>query len=116
MARSSTAGRALKPAILEIQFIKIRRDLKDTGFFYRSVVVIALVALLFFAYLQMRLTNVQMGYDISSANTERFKLVDKNNRLKLEQARLMAPQRIERIAVEELGLSYPTARQIKRLK
>jgi cell division protein FtsL len=116
MARSTTAGRALKPAILDIQSIRIRRDLKDTGFFYRSLIVVAFVALLFFAYLQMRLTTVRMGYDISSADSERSILVDKNNRLKLEQARLMAPQRIERIAIEELGLSYPTARQIKRLK
>jgi cell division protein FtsL len=116
MARTFSTGRALKPAILEIQSIRIRRDLKDTGFFYKSLVVVAFVALFFFAYLQMRLTTVRMGYDISSANTERAKLLDKNNRLKLEQARLMAPQRIERIAIEELGLSYPTARQIKRLK
>ncbi len=116
MARSTTAGRALKPTILEIQSIRIRRDLKDTGFFYKSVIVVAFVALLFFVYLQMRLTTVRMGYDISSANTERSILVDKNNRLKLEQARLIAPQRIEKIATEELGLSYPTARQVKRLK
>ncbi len=115
MARSY-ATRALKPAILEIQAIRIRRDLKDTGFFYRSVIVVAFVALLFFAYLQIRLTTVRMGYDISSANTERSKLVDKNNRLRLEQARLRAPERIERIAIKELGLSYPTARQIKRIK
>ena len=96
MARIAAGRGTLKPAILEIQSIRIRRDLKDTGFFYKSVVVVAFVALLFFAYLQMRLTTVRMGYDISSANTERAKLVDKNNRLKLEQARLMAPQRIER--------------------
>jgi cell division protein FtsL len=116
MARATTAGRTLKPAILEIQSIRIRRDLKDTGFFYKAVVVVAFVGLLFFVYLQMRLTTVRMGYDISNANTERAILVDKNNRLKLEQARLMAPQRIEKIATEELGLSYPVARQIKRLK
>lgn len=116
MARSITADRALKPAILEIQSIRIRRNLKDTGFFYKSLVVVAFVALVFFAYLQIRLMTVRMGYDISNANTERAKLVDKNNRLKLEQARLMAPERIERIATEDLGLAYPTARQIKRLK
>ncbi len=115
MGRSLGAG-ALKPAILEIQTIRIRRDLKDTGFFYRSVIVVGFVGLLFFVYLQMRLTTVRMGYEISSANTERAKLVDKNNRLRLEQARLRAPERIERIALEELGLSYPTARQIKRIR
>lgn len=115
MARSSGV-RALKPAILEIQAIRIRRDLQDTGFFYKSVIVVAFVALLFFAYLQVRLMTVRMGYDISSANTERSKLVDKNNRLRLEQARLRAPERIERIALKELGLGYPTARQIKRIK
>ncbi len=115
MARSS-AIRAIKPTILEIQTIRIRRDLKDTGFFYKSVIVVAFVALLFFAYLQVRLTTVRMGYEISSVNTERSKLVDKNNRLRLEQARLRAPERIERIALEELGLIYPTARQIKRIK
>ncbi len=115
MARSSVT-RALKPTILEIQTIRIRRDLKDTGFFYRSVIVVGFVGLFFFAYMQMRLTTVRMGYDISSANTERAKLVDKNNRLRLEQARLRAPERIERIALEELGLIYPTARQIKRIK
>lgn len=116
MARSLTAGRALKPAILEIQSIKIKRDLKDTGFFYKALAVVAFVALVFFGYLQIRLTTVRLGYDISNVNTERSKLVDKNNRLRLEQARLMAPQRIEKIAIEELGLSYPTARQIKRLR
>jgi len=115
MARSAS-GRVMQPGILEIQTIKIRRDLKDTGFFYGSVIVVALVALLFFAYLQMRLTVVKLGYEISSANTERAKLTEVNNRFRLDQAGLRAPERIERIAREELGLAYPVARQIKRIR
>ena len=115
MARTS-AGRVMQPGILEIQTIRIRRDLKDKGFFYNSVIIVALVALVFFAYLQMRLTVVSLGYEISSANTDRAKLMERSNRLKLEQAGLRAPERIERIAREELGLGYPTARQVKRIR
>ncbi|MEE9543218.1 MAG: cell division protein FtsL [Thermodesulfobacteriota bacterium] len=115
MART-TISRATQPGILEIQSIRIRRDLKDTGFFYGSVIVVAFVALVFFAYLQMRLTVVKLGYEISSANTERAKLTDLSTRLKLEQAGLRAPERIERIAREELGLAYPTLGQVKRIR
>ena len=115
MARAATS-RVRQPGILDIQTIRIKRDLKDTGFLYGSVIVIALIALFLFAYMQMRLTTVKLAYEISSANSEREKLVDKNKRLRLEQAGLRAPERIERIAREEVGLAYPTAGQIKRIR
>jgi cell division protein FtsL len=112
----TTTSRVGQPGILEIQTIRIRRDLKDTGFLYGSVIVVALIALFFFAYMQMRLTTVKLAYEISSANSERIKLTDMNKRLRIEQAGLRAPERIERIAREELGLGYPAANQIKRIR
>jgi cell division protein FtsL len=115
MARAAT-NRATNPGILEIQTIRIKRDLKDTGFLYSSIIVIALIGLFLFAYMQMRLTTVKLAYEISSANSERAKLTDKNKRLRLEQAGLRAPERIERIAREEVGLAYPAAGQIKRVR
>ena len=106
----STAG------LLGEQRIRVRRDLRDASFFYIALMTIAFLSIFVFAYLWSRVTVVQLGYDISKANTERTRLVDMNKRLKLEQMRLKSPSRIKKVATGELGMRYPTKEQVIRLK
>jgi len=85
------------------------RNMRFTAFAF--LVAAAIVGVLFF-YIWCRLSVVSMGYDISEANRERGALMERNRRLKIEFMELKSPQRIERIALEELGLVHPSEGQI----
>jgi len=97
------------------QKVKSRRNPRDMKFISSALLVsLALVAVLFI-YIWCRLTVVSMGYEISKANMERSSLVERNRRLKIEFMELKSPQRIERIATNELGLVHPSEGQIVRV-
>jgi cell division protein FtsL len=104
------AARTGFPRVLKIQHVKSRRDLRDMGFLYISIVFSIIIVAVVFVYLGIRLA------EISELNRSRAALVEKNRRLRVEFEKLKSPQRIERIATEELGLSYPTSEQIIRIK
>jgi cell division protein FtsL len=110
------AARTGFPRVLKIQHVKSRRDLRDMGFLYISIVFSIIIVAVVFVYLGIRLAVVHTGYEISELNRSRAALVEKNRRLRVEFEKLKSPQRIERIATEELGLSYPTSEQIIRIK
>lgn len=104
------------PRVLKAQHVRARRDLKDMGFLYFAIAASVIIVLVLFVYLGSRLTFVQTGYGISDLNRTRAALVEKNKRLRVEFERLKSPERIERIATEELGLGYPTGTQIIRIR
>ncbi len=94
------------------QKVRARRSPRDMRFISSALLVsLALVAVLFI-YIWCRLTVVSMGYEISRANMKRSALVEQNRRLKIEFMELKSPQRIERIAIKELGLVHPSDGQI----
>ncbi len=104
------------PGFLKSQRVRSRRDLRDMGFFYTALGASLIVIAVLFVYLWSRLTVINIGYEISRANAVRTVLIEKNKRLRLELVRLRSPERIERIASKELGLTYPTNEQIIRIK
>jgi cell division protein FtsL len=86
----------------------------------RTVVLVMLGALIVVSALAIshvwtRLKAIEYGYKISKANKQRAELVETNRRLRIEVALLKSPERIARIATEELGLQHPLPDQIRRL-
>src|SRR6266568_2169092 len=58
---------------------------------------------------------VRTGYGIEQLKAQRSSLAEWNRELRLEQASLADPQRIDMLARAKLGLAPPTARQVIRL-
>lgn len=104
------------PGVLTEQNVRARRDVRDLSF----IVVALLGVVAFLAAVSIlpwaRLSATDAGYDISSSMTERSALLEKNRRLRIELMRLKSPERIEKIATEELGLVRPVAGQIVEIR
>jgi len=71
---------------------------------------------LFFAelllYTWCRVQYVRIGYEISRTTDRYQSLITNQNNLKIELARLKSPQRIEKIAKQQIGLTTPTIEQV----
>jgi len=63
-------------------------------------------------YVWSRIQVIQAGYEISSAMKVGRALAEENKRLKVEVATLKSYARIERLAVEELGMSKSKPDQV----
>lgn len=122
---SNKFGQSLNPragflmgftGVLGHQRIKERRDLKNPGFLFSTIIVITIIVMVVLFYLWSRLLTVNIGYEISRAEKEGKELIRENEMLKLDIATLKAPARIEGIAKNELGLIYPSQRQVIRIK
>ncbi len=79
-----------------------------------SAIIAAFLWLLFsgFGYVWCRVQVVQLGYMLSNAHRVHTQLLNGSKKLHLELARLKAPERVERIAIEQLGLNRPSKEQI----
>ncbi len=79
-----------------------------------SAVIAIFLWLLFsgFGYVWCRVQVVQLGYLLSDIHRIHTRLLNDNKKLHLELARLKAPERVERIAIQKLGLRHPTKDQI----
>ena len=65
-----------------------------------------------FGYVWCRVQVVELGYQLSDSHQLHNRLLNDNKKLHLELARLKAPERVQRIAIEQLGLKQPTKDQI----
>jgi cell division protein FtsL len=63
-------------------------------------------------YVWSRIQVIQAGYEISSVMKQGRMLTEENKRLRVEMATLKSYARIERIAIEELGMSKPRSDQV----
>lgn len=88
--------------------LKKRPKLKFTGLWI--VMLFLFMGELFF-YTWCRVNNVGLGYQVASETEKQTKLLAYQENLKIELARLKSPERIARIATEQLGLSMPRADQ-----
>ena len=79
---------------------------KTTGLWI-FIMAVFISELLFYTW--CRVQNVRYGYEISNEINDRNELMAYQNNLKIELARLKSPERIARIAKEQLGLMTPTA-------
>lgn len=63
-----------------------------------------------------RLKVIEYGYQISKASRRQTELLEVNRRLRIEVALLKNPDRVARIAAQELGMQHPQPEQIRRLR
>lgn len=71
---------------------------------------IFLAELLFYTW--SRVQCIETGYEISSATKHHQDLITLQNNLKIELASLKSPERIAKIAKNQLGLITPTIEQM----
>ena len=63
-------------------------------------------------YTWCRVQSIQVRYEISELNAKQERMVRLQDNLKIELARLKSPQRIAKIAKQQLGLVAPTSKQL----
>lgn len=84
---------------------------------YRGVIFWVLIPTVFIGQMMIhtwsRMQCVRIGYEISREMENHQKLIEIQNRLKIEIARLRSPERISRIARSKLELVTPSPDQKK---
>ena len=71
-----------------------------------ALMSIFIMELLFYTW--CRVQNVNYGYEITEANQDQRQLTTYQNNLKIELARLKSPDRIAKIARDQLGMMKPS--------
>ncbi len=67
-------------------------------------------------YVGSHIHMTELEYRVAREISVKEKLLDDQKKLKVEQATLKSPQRIEAIATKKLGMSYPERDQVIILK
>ena len=65
-----------------------------------------------FLYTWCRVQSIRIGYEIPKEVDHIQSLLTLQNNFKIELASLKSPERIEKIARQQLGLTTPTAEQV----
>jgi len=83
----------------------------------RNLILVALIAgfvsigsCLFYVWSHHQM--ISLGYETSQTIRQERELLEKNKKLRLELAALKSPSRIERIALQELGMVRPQKEQL----
>ncbi len=99
--------------------VRMANEKSKTAKFHvtRRQVIITLMMLICFmgtgiGYVWSNFERTQIGYDHSQLKKEEMRLEEINQKLKLELATLKSPRNLERLAIQELGLSPPKPEQI----
>ncbi len=77
-------------------------------------VAVTVLTLFAFVYLWQHFSSIEYGYKIEALRSQRDQLVDVNKTLKLEDASLRDPERIDVIA-RRMGMQIPVAGQVQRM-
>ncbi len=115
--RGLAAGRASFPEIYFTKQIDNSRLVREVGhekwreyFSLLGMGILAFLFVLLFAW--QHLKCVQNGYAIEGLKANRTKLQELNHQLRLSQAGLADPQRIDTLARKNLGMVSPGPRQV----
>lgn len=114
-ARSSVAS-LNKHSVLKHQNVKALRNANDMSFFYSAVVATLILISVVLLYTWTRVQVTSLGYDITMANSIHTDLEEENRKLRIEIMELKSPERIEALALKDLGLVYPTSKQVVRIR
>jgi cell division protein FtsL len=82
-------------------------SLKYSPFIFVTLVLMAVALLYVWSHIRM----TELEYKVAEEMTIKEKLIEEQNKLKVEIATLKSPQRIEAIAKEKLQMIYPTRDQ-----
>jgi len=83
-------------------------DVKKTGIW---IIFMAVFIAELFLYTWCRVNCIDVGYEISRETKKQQELIALQNNLKIELASLKSPERISKIAKDQLGLKAPTKSQ-----
>lgn len=83
-------------------------DVKITGIW---IIFMAVFIVELFIYTWCRVNCIGVGYEISKETKTQHELIALQNNLKIELASLKSPERIAKIAKDQLGLKTPTKSQ-----
>jgi len=83
-------------------------DVKKTGIW---IIFMAVFIAELFLYTWCRVNFIDVGYEISRETKKQNELIALQNNLKIELASLKSPERISKIAKDQLGLKAPTKSQ-----
>jgi len=119
---ASAAPRRYMPGAPEIYFRKsidnsrlVRtadpKQQREMRLFTATVVICFLMAL---AYLGQHCSSIEYGYKIEDLRAKCDQMTDVNRTLKLEEATLKDPERINALA-SEMGLALPAVGQVQRM-
>jgi len=115
-----TAGRANFPEFYFVKHIdnsRLRREV-DVERRRELIGLLGMGCLVFlfgFVLAVQHFRCVRYGYEINQCKTERKTLEEQNYQLRLEQARLAAPERIDALARTHLGMVTPAPQQVKQV-
>ncbi|NOX97800.1 MAG: hypothetical protein GXO98_07075 [Nitrospirae bacterium] len=87
---------------------KRKRKKKKNFFIWKYLILTILFFSIILFYVWERVARLEAGYRIKEKVKQRDRLIEKNELFLSEAVSLKAPQRLERIAREELGLIVPT--------
>jgi cell division protein FtsL len=91
---------------------KTAPQLKYSVFLFVAFVLMAVAVTYVWSHVQM----TKLEYQVAEEMTRGKQMLDEQRKLKLEQATLKSPQRIEAIARSSLNLSYPDREQVILIK
>ncbi len=80
------------------------------------VLLICLVMVLSIVYVWPHIRMTELEYQIAEEMNTRQRLLEERTQLKIEQATLKSPQRIEAIAKEKMQMTYPERDQVVNVK
>lgn len=113
-------ARVLTPYVMGSELVRRQRaytkdDLVKAKFLFRILFLVAFMAILCLFYIWSRVQIVQYGYDINSLKSRQHQLMEANKKLRLEVATLKSPPRVEKFAVEKLGMRPVMPEQMRPL-
>lgn len=94
--------------LVKVEDPRRSREMRQFG------VALGCLFLLVMGYAFQHFKAIEYGYKIEALKAQRDTLVDENRALRLEEASLRDPERIDRLA-REMGLQSPQAGQVIRL-
>jgi len=94
--------------LVKVEDPKRSREMKQFG------VALACLFLLVMTYTWQHFKAIEYGYRVESLKTQRESLLEVNRALRLEEASLSSPERIDKLA-REYGMQPPQAGQVIRM-
>jgi cell division protein FtsL len=122
-ARTITGG-GRKPAMVEFYTVKridnsrLVRHIEPVRMrsLYRTVALGGIIAVCFMLYIYQHFRCIDLSYQLEDLKGRQEQVHAFNSELKLEIATLRDPHRIDVIARQQLGLTQPTANQVREFE
>lgn len=92
--------------------MKGRKKREPIRFIHFLVALFLLILLAGISHVWVNFKRTQTGYELSQLKREIARAEEYNRKLKLEIAYLKSPKHLEDKAIKELGLRYPSPKQV----